>query len=286
MRILIAVVALAVGTVVYAVLPAAAVQQAGGKVAEGLAERIQDLNLTDAQEAKIAETRKECGPKVREAAKELATVVKEEMTKIMAVLTPEQKEKLATHKEERAEFRDQRLAERIAHLKELDLTDAELAKLMEIRKECHPKLVSAMKGLEGLLTDEQKSARAKALDAGMKRTQVIAVLKLTGEQKEKAEAVGKEVRSLIHDELAKMQDVLTEGQQAKLQEFKDERREHVRDRHAFAVAHAKDLNLTDAQKQQIAAIRQEYRPRVHEAGNRLRASIREEVDAIVNVIKR
>ena len=48
MRTLIAVVALVVGTVVYAGLPAAAVQQPGGKVAAGMAERIQDLNLTDA----------------------------------------------------------------------------------------------------------------------------------------------------------------------------------------------------------------------------------------------
>src|SRR5262249_15638646 len=159
-------VALVVGTVVYTVLPAAAVQQTGGKLAAGLAERIQDLNLTDAQEAKIADIRKECGPKVQEAARELAGIAKQESDKVMAVLTPEQKTKLAEFKEERAEFRGERLAERIAHLKELDLTDEEVAKFMEIRKECHPRVVKAMQGLDGLLTDEQRNVRTKALNAG------------------------------------------------------------------------------------------------------------------------
>jgi Spy/CpxP family protein refolding chaperone len=271
--------------VVYATLPAAAVQKTGDKVAAGLAERIQDLHLTDAQEARIADIRKEHRPKVQEAAKELAAIVKQEVDKIMAVLTPEQKETVAAHKEERAEFRDERLVERLAHLKELDLTHDELAKFTEIRRAWHPKIVKTMKGLEGLLTDEQKTARMQALKAGMKRSEVIASLKLTGEQKEKVEAVGKEVGTLVRDELAKMRDVLSEAQKEKLQEFKDERRDHVRDRQAHAIANYKDLNLTDAQKEKIAAIRQEYRHKVHEAGNRLRADIREEVEAIVAVIK-
>jgi hypothetical protein len=46
------------------------------RVREGLAERVQDLNLTDDQEAKIAEIRKEGETKVAEARKELAGVVK------------------------------------------------------------------------------------------------------------------------------------------------------------------------------------------------------------------
>jgi Spy/CpxP family protein refolding chaperone len=285
MRTLIAVVAMVVGLAAYATLPAAAVQKAGEKVADGLAERIQDLHLTDAQEAKIADIRKECGPKVREAAKESAAILRQELDKIMAVLTPEQKATLKTFKEEHAEFRDQRLCERIAHLKDLDLTEDEMAKIKEIRKEYHPKVVKAMQGLEGLLTDEQKNARVKALNAGMKRSEVIASLNLKGDQKEKVEAVGKEVGHLVRDELAKMRDVLTEGQKAKLQEFKEERREHVRDRRAHAIAHLKELNLTDTQKEQIAAIRQEYRPKVQEAGNHLRAAIREQVQAIAAVIK-
>src|SRR5262249_16720390 len=152
-------------------------------------------------------------------------------------------------------------------------------------KAWHPKVVKSMKGLEDLLTDQQKNARMDALKAGMKRSEVIASLKLTGDQKEKVEAVGKEVCTIVRDELAKMRDVLSAAQKEKLDEFKDERREHIRDRLAHAIANYKDLNLTDAQKEKISAIRQEYRARVHEAGNRLRADIREEVEAIVAVIK-
>jgi Spy/CpxP family protein refolding chaperone len=278
-------VALVVGMAVYATPPVAAVQKAGEKVAAGLAERIQDLHLTDAQEAKIAEIRKEHGPKVQEAAKELAALLKQEVDKIRAVLTPEQQAKLAAMKEERAEFRGEGLAERLAHLKDLDLTDAEVAKLLEIRKEYHGKTVKAMQGLEGLLTEEQKTARVKALDAGMKRSEVIASLKLTGDQKAKVEAVGKEVSALVREELAKMRDVLNEAQKETLQDLKEERREHARNKHAHAIANFKDLNLTEAQKEKIQAIRQEYRPKVHEAGNRLRADVRQEVEAIVAAIK-
>ena len=43
-----------------------------------LVERIQELNLTDEQEAKIAEIQKAGRPKVEAAAKELAAVAKEE----------------------------------------------------------------------------------------------------------------------------------------------------------------------------------------------------------------
>src|SRR5262249_39218 len=148
----------------------------------------QDLNLTDAQEANIADIRKEYRPKVQEAAKNLSTLVKEEVEKVEAVLTPEQKRKLAEFKEERKELRAERLAEAMAHLEELELTDAEVAKITEIRKECHPKIEKAMQGLEGLLTDDQKKARLEALEAGKNRKEVIASLKLTDDQKAKLEA--------------------------------------------------------------------------------------------------
>jgi Spy/CpxP family protein refolding chaperone len=277
-----AVVALVVGLAVYAIPPAAAEEKADEKVAVVV---IQDLHLTDEQEKKIADIRKDYQPKVQEAAKEVGTLAKEEVEKIQGVLTDEQKKKLAELKEERKEFRAERLGERLAHLHELDLTEDEVAKLTEIRKECRPQIEKAMKGLEGLLSDEQKKAREEALKAGKNRREVFAALKLTDEQKQKMEAVGKEVCTLIRDELTKMRDVLTEGQKEKLQEFKDERRERVRDRHAHRIANLKDLNLTDDQKEKIAAIRKEYRPKVQEAGNKLRATIREEVEAILAVIK-
>jgi Spy/CpxP family protein refolding chaperone len=254
---------------------------AGGR----LSERIQDLQLTDDQEAKIADIRKEYRPKVQEAAKELGTVVKEEVEKAQAVLTPEQKTKVEAFKEEREERRGEGLTERIAHLRELDLTDAEKAQVAEIRKEYRPKIEKALESLHGLLTDEQKKAREDGLRAGKKRREILASLNLTGEQKEKVEAVGKEIRTLVREELEKMRDVLSEGQKEKLEEFKEERHERVRDRMAHRIANLKDLNLTDQQKSQLADIRKDYRPKVHEAGNKLRATVREEVEAIVAVLK-
>jgi Spy/CpxP family protein refolding chaperone len=71
----------------------------------------------------------------------------------------------------------------------------------------------------------------------------------------------------------------------KLQELKDERREHVRDRRVHRIANFEGLNLTDEQKSQIAEIRKEYRPRVHEAGNRLRTAVRQELEMIAAAIK-
>ena len=285
MRTLMAVVALGLGAALYATLPAAAEQKADDKVAVVVVEHIQDLQLTDAQEAKIADIRKEYRPKVQDAAKGLSTLVKEEVEKVEAVLTPEQKKKLAEFKEERKELKAERLSERIAHLEELDLTDAEVAKIMEIRKECRPKIEKAMQGLEGLLTDDQKKARREALEAGKKRKEVIAALKLTDDQKAKLEAACKEVHALVREELEKMREVLTEGQRAKLDELKSERKEHVRDHLAHRIANLKELNLTEEQKTKIADIRKEFRPKVHEAGNKLRATIRQEVDAILTAIK-
>ena len=177
------------------------------------------------------------------------------------------------------------MAERIAHVEELDLTEAEKAKIADIRKEFHPRMVAALESLKGLLTPEQRQAREEALRAGKKRREVMASLNLTGEQKEKVEAVGKEMRTLFREELEKMRDVLSEGQREKLQEFKEERQEGVRDRMAHRIANLGTLNLTDAQKTQIADIRKEYRPKVQEAGNALRGVIREEIENIVAVIK-
>jgi Spy/CpxP family protein refolding chaperone len=279
MRSLITVLAVAVGVW----LPAKLTAQ---ERTEGLAERLQDLKLTGEQEGKIADIRKECKPKIEEAAKELRAIAKEELTKIGAVLTAEQKEKLKAHREEHKTMRTFGLAERIANLKALDLTEAELAKITEIRKEYHPKIHKALEGLRGILTDEQRKAREEGLKAGKKRSEVIASLNLTDAQKEKVEAVGQEVCGLVREKMEKMRDVLTEGQQEKLQEFKGERRQRVRDRRAHRIAHLRELNLTDEQKSQIAEIRKEYRPKVQEAGNKLRATVREEMKEILAVLKK
>jgi Spy/CpxP family protein refolding chaperone len=280
-----AVVALAVGASVYAALPAAAEEKAAEKPGAELAARVQDLNLTDEQEAKIADIRKEYRPKVQEAGKDLAAAVKEEVEKVRGVLTPAQKTKLEAAKEEREEHRAEGLAERIAHLEELDLTSGEMAKVAEIRKEFRPKIEKALKGLQGLLTDDQKKAREAAFQAGKTRREMLQSLNLNAEQKEKIEAVGKEMAALVREEMEKIRDVLSAEQKEKLQELKDERADRARDWRAHRIANLKELNLTEDQKTQIADIRKEYRPKVHEAGNKLRATVREEVEAIVAVIK-
>src|SRR5262249_20511826 len=157
----------------------------------------QELNLTDEQENRIADISKEFNPKVQEAAKELAALVKDEIEKIFAVLTDEQKTKLAAIKEERQAHRKERLCERMAHLEELDLTDAEVVKIAEIRKEFQPKVRTAMEGLKGVLSEDQKKAREEALAAGKKRKEVVASLNLTDAQKEKVETAGKECCALV-----------------------------------------------------------------------------------------
>jgi Spy/CpxP family protein refolding chaperone len=285
MRTLGAVLALAVAVAVWAAPGAADAKAVQKEVAVVLVERVQDLELTDAQETRIADIRKEYRPKIQEAGKALAAVAREEVEKVRAVLTPEQKTKLAAMKEERKDHREECLAHAIASLKDLDLTDAEMTKIGEIRKEYRPKIEKAMEGLRGLLTDEQRKAREEALKADKPRKEVLEALKLTGAQKDKVHAAGKEVATLVREEMEKVRDVLTEEQKEKLQELKDERRERVRDRMAHAIASFKDLNLTDEQKTKIMDIRKEYRPKVQEAGNHLRATVREEVEKIVAVLK-
>jgi Spy/CpxP family protein refolding chaperone len=257
---------------------------AAGQVAV-VVERIQDLDLTDAQEAKIAEIRKQHQPKVQAAAKELGTLLKEEDEKIRAVLTAEQQKQVQAMKEERQDHREECVAHVLASLKEVDLTDAEMARVGEIRKEYRPKVESALKELDGLLTDAQKKAREEALKAGKTRREVVASLDLTGAQKDKVEGVARQVRSLVREEMEKVQGLLTEGQKEQLQVLQEERIERVRDRKAHRIANLKELNLSDDQRARITAIRQEYRPKVHEAGNKLRAAVREEVEQIVAVLK-
>ena len=252
---------------------------------EALAERLQDLNLTDEQEAKIADIRKECRPEVQKAAKELAAVAQEEVDKIRKILTPEQQQKLRAFAEERREHRPEGLCARVAHLRELDLTEGEAAKIQEIRKEFRPRIEKALEGLHGTLSAEQRQARREALRAGKRRKEVLAAMKLTDEQKQKAEAVGKEVAALVREEMGQIRDVLSAEQKEKLAELKDERKDRVRDRVAHRVANAKELNLTEEQKAQIQEVRKEYRPKVHEAGNKFRAAVRDEVTQVLAVIK-
>ena len=249
-----------------------------------LVERIQELNLTDEQEAKIAEIQKADRPKVEAAAKALAAVAKEEADKALAVLTPEQKEKVAAAKDERKELRSEGVSEKIARLQELDLSDAQIAQIQACRKECRPEIAKALEGLKGTLTPEQRKAREEALASGKKHREVLAALNLTPEQKEKVGAACKECCAAIKGELEKISGALTAQEKEKLADLKDERKENVRDRRVHRIANLRELELTAEQKEKLAEIRQEYRPKIHEAGNALRAAIREEVQAIAEVL--
>jgi len=257
---------------------------AAGQVAV-VVERIQDVDLTDAQEAKITEIRKQHQPKIQAAAKELGTLLKEEDEKIGGVLTAEQQKQVQVMKEDRKDHREECVAHTFTSLKELDLTDAEMTKIGEIRKEYRPKVETAMKELDGLLTDAQKKAREEALKAGKSRREVVAALNLTDAEKDKLSAIGKQLAPLVREETEKIEAVLTESQKEKLQDLQEERKEKVRDRKAHRIANFNELNLSDDQKAKITAIRQEYRPKIHEAGNKLRAAVREEVEQIVAVFK-
>ena len=250
-----------------------------------LVERIQELNLTDEQEAKIAEIQKAGRPKVEAAAKALAAVAKEEADKAMAVLTPEQKAKAAALKEERKELRAEGAGERLARLEELDLSDAQIAQIQEIRKECRPEVAKALEGLKGTLTPEQRKAREEALASGKKHREVLAALNLTPEQKEKVAAACKDCCAAIKGELEKLTEALSAQEKEQLADLRGERKEHVRDRRAHRIANAQELALTAEQKEKLAEIRQEYRPKIHEAGNALRAAVREELQAIAGVLK-
>jgi Spy/CpxP family protein refolding chaperone len=188
-------------------------------------------------------------------------------------------------KELRKEHRAEGLAETVAHLEQLDLTEGELTQVAEIRKEYHPKLEQALQAFKGVLTDEQKKARHEAISAGKPRREVLSTLNLTDEQKQKMETACKEVRSVVREEMEKIRGVLTEEQQQKLTDLREERRERIRDRAAAAAANVKDLNLTEEQKNSIMEIRKEFRPKVHEAGNKLRAAVRDELGMILGVLK-
>ena len=249
-----------------------------------LVERIQELNLTDEQEAKIAEIQKAERPKVEAAAKALAAVAKEEADKALAVLTPEQKEKVAAAKEERKELRSEGVCEKMARLQELDLSDAQIAQIEACRKECRPEIAKALEGLKGTLTPEQRKAREEALASGKKHREVLAALNLTPEQKEKVVDACKECCAAIKGELQKISGVLTAQEKEKLADLREERKENVRDRRVHRIANLRELDLTPEQKEKLAEIRQEYRPKIHEAGNALRAAIRAELQAIAEVL--
>ena len=285
MRSRVAVLSLVVMSIAWFVVAAKAQERNREGMRTRLAERIQDLDLTDQQETQLAEIRKEFRPKVDEQAKQFSSVVREEVEKARAVLTEEQIDELAEMREVRREHRAETLAERVAHLEELGLTGAEMQKITQIRETSRPAIEQALQELKGLLTDEQQKAREEALKAGKSRREMRAALPLTNEQKEKVAAVGKKLRAVVRADIEKIRDVLSPEQKEQLGEMREERTEHARDRVAAAIANAPDLHLTDEQKSKLGELRKEYRPKVQAAGDKLRAVVREELTAIAGVIK-
>jgi Spy/CpxP family protein refolding chaperone len=173
----------------------------------------------------------------------------------------------------------------MTHVRDLHLTEDEMNKIQDIRSEFRPRIEKAVESLKGILTDEQRETREQGLKAGKSHVDIMRSLNLSDAQKEKIATACKEACTAVREELEKVNDALTPEQQAQLTEFKDERADRVRDRWAHRVANMKELNLTDEQKTKIENIRKEFRPRVHEAVNRLRATVRQEGSMIRNVLK-
>jgi Spy/CpxP family protein refolding chaperone len=246
---------------------------------------VQDIELTDEQEARIAAIRKEYGDKIKGDAKELKTLAAQQVDRIRNVFTPEQRSKIQDIIAQQKEFKEESLAHAIANLKELDLTEAELAKIREIRNAYRPKMDEAIKQLDGLLTEDQKKAREAALKAGKTRREVLQALNLTSAQRAELENIADDLKNLVGNEAEKIRGVLTATQRETLQDLREERRDMVRDRLAHQIANLNELNLTDEQKATLRNLRQEYRPKLQELGNQLRTSIGEEVGKIVAVLK-
>ena len=109
----------------------------------------------------------------------MKTLVKEEVDQIRNILSPEQLPKVKAILEERKEAKEESLAQSIASLKDLDLTEAEVAKIGEIRNEYRAKFEGAVKQLGGLLSDTQKTAREEAIKADKSRREILQVLNLS-----------------------------------------------------------------------------------------------------------
>ena len=167
--------------------------------------RFRTLICPTSRRPQIAAIRKEYRPKIEAGAKELKTLVKEEVDQIRNILSPEQLPKVKAIMEERKEAKEESLAHNIASLKELDLTEAELAKIGEIRNEYRAKFEGAVKQLGGLLSDTQKTAREEAIKADKSRREILQVLNLSSAQRAELGNIAKEFKNLVGNEVAKIQ---------------------------------------------------------------------------------
>lgn len=114
------------------------------------------------------------------------------------------------------------LAERM--LTGLTLTEDQKTKLGEITKEFGPKMVEIQKKIDGILTDDQKKARAGAMKTAKTEGKtgkeaanaVDAALKMTDDQKAKMAEARKEMSVLDKGLRGKVMEVLTAEQKEEL----------------------------------------------------------------------
>ena len=116
----------------------------------------------------------------------------------------------------------------MAMLKQIELSDDQKPQIEEIAKEFGPKLMALQKKNTEILTEEQVKARrevqAELRKKGTKGREaqkaVTDALKLTAEQKSQMESVQKERRALQQQVVAKLNEVLTDDQKAKVPALK------------------------------------------------------------------
>jgi len=108
----------------------------------------------------------------------------------------------------------------------LDLSENQKEKLGKVRDDFEAKRQAIYEKLADLLTEDQKQigkdAMESAKQSGKMGREVYqsleASLKLTDEQKQKMEPIGKEFQSLVNDAMKQVAEVLTPEQKEKLQQ--------------------------------------------------------------------
>ena len=119
-------------------------------------------------------------------------------------------------------------------VKDLNLTSDQKTAVEALKKEYGPKLKEVHQKVEGILTPEQKKARAEALKAanaaGKKgpdlHKAVVAAVKLTDDQKSQMDAARKDVQALQKEVRGKLMAILTPEQKNQLKQQMQKHREH------------------------------------------------------------
>ena len=109
------------------------------------------------------------------------------------------------------------------------LTDEQQTKLEEVKKEFSPKVSELLDKKNGILTADQKKARADAVKAakaeGKKGKDLTSAgeeaMKLSDDQKEQMAAVDKDLQALNKEIRGKITEFLTDEQKASLKKKKD-----------------------------------------------------------------